>query len=429
MEKNRVLVIGSGGREHAMVHSLSKDKNIEKIFCIPGNAGTELIGDNIDLDIMDNQGILDFVNNNNIDFTIVGPEQPLENGIVDFFEANNKLIFGPNKFSSQLETSKLFARYIMERNNIPQPAFFECSSEEEILSVVGQLGFPIVLKADGLAAGKGVIICNNKNELYTAIDSMLNDKKFGEASNKISVEECLFGEEVSVFAVCDGENYKILSSAQDHKRIFNDDKGPNTGGMGAYSPSPIFTDSLRNKVEDKILKPILKAMKNEGSPYKGFLYIGLMVSDNEPYVIEFNVRLGDPETQAVLPLLKSSFFELLFSSVNGTLDSTFIEIANKFAVTVVLASDGYPEKYNKGMPITGLESLIDSNEIVYHAGVKKVDNLFVANGGRVLNAVGVENSLYDAISKAYSIVDRIDYENKYFRTDIGKKGIARINNN
>ena len=428
MGKNRVLVIGSGGREHAMVHSLSKDKNVEKIFCIPGNAGTELIGENIDLDIMDNQGILEFVNNNNIDFTIVGPEQPLENGIVDFFETNNRLIFGPNKFSSQLETSKLFARYIMERNNIPQPAFFECSSEEEILSVVGQLGFPIVLKADGLAAGKGVIICNNKNELYTAIDFMLNDKKFGEASNKISVEECLFGEEVSVFAVCDGENYKILSSAQDHKRIFNDDKGPNTGGMGAYSPAPIFTDSLRNKVEDKILKPILKAMKNEGSPYKGFLYIGLMVSDNEPYVIEFNVRLGDPETQAVLPLLKSSFFELLFSSVKGSLDSTLIEIANKFAVTVVLASDGYPEKYNKGMPITGLESLIDSNEIIYYAGVKKIDNLFVANGGRVLNAVGVENSLSDAISKAYSIVDRIDYENKYFRTDIGKKGIARIKN-
>ena len=428
MGKNRVLVIGSGGREHAMVHSLSKDKNVEKIFCIPGNAGTELIGENIDLDVMDNQGILEFVNNNNIDFTIVGPEQPLENGIVDFFETNNKLIFGPNKFSSQLETSKLFARYIMERNNIPQPAFFECSSEEEILSVVGQLGFPIVLKADGLAAGKGVIICNNKNELYTAIDFMLNDKKFGEASNKISVEECLFGEEVSVFAICDGENYKILSSAQDHKRIFNDDKGPNTGGMGAYSPAPIFTDSLRNKVEDKILKPILKAMKNEGSPYKGFLYIGLMVSDNEPYVIEFNVRLGDPETQAVLPLLKSSLFELLFSSVKGSLDSTLIEIANKFAVTVVLASDGYPEKYNKGMPITGLESLIDSNEIVYYAGVKKIDNLFVANGGRVLNAVGVENSLSDAISKAYSIVDRIDYENKYFRTDIGKKGIARIKN-
>ena len=204
MGKNRVLVIGSGGREHAMVHSLSKDKNVEKIFCIPGNAGTELIGENIDLDIMDNQGILEFVNNNNIDFTIVGPEQPLENGIVDFFEANNKLIFGPNKFSSQLETSKLFARYIMEKNNIPQPAFFECSSEEEILSVVGQLGFPVVLKADGLAAGKGVIICNNKNELYMAIDFMLNDKKFGEASNKISVEECLFGEEVSVFAVWDG---------------------------------------------------------------------------------------------------------------------------------------------------------------------------------------------------------------------------------
>ena len=298
-----ILILGSGGREHAIAWSIYNDKRINKLFCAPGNAGTISISENIDLNIMNNDDIYLFVKQNNIDLIIVGPEQPLENGIVDFFEEKNIKIFGPSQYASQLETSKLFARNMMEKYDIPQPAFFECTSEEEILSVKGKLGLPLVLKADGLAAGKGVIICNNDNDLHNAIDDMINNRKFGKASAKVSVEECLRGEELSVFAICDGENYKIINSAQDHKRAYDNDKGPNTGGMGAYSPTPLFTDNLRKKVEEKILKPILDAMKNESYPFKGFLYVGLMIDEEEPYVIEFNVRVGDPEAQVLLPLI------------------------------------------------------------------------------------------------------------------------------
>lgn len=415
----RILVLGSGGREHAIVSSILKDDNVSKVFCAPGNAGTSMIAHNIDLDIMDNKLVLEFVKKNSIDLTVVGPEQPLANGIVDYFEKFNKKIFGPNQFCSQLESSKLFARYIMEKYNIPQPAFFECNTEEEVMSVSGQLGFPIVMKADGLAGGKGVIICNNSSDLDGAINDMLLNKKFGSASNKISVEEFLYGEEVSVFAICDGENYKIINSAQDHKRIYDNDEGPNTGGMGAYSPSPLFDDKLRLKVEEKILKPILQAMKDAGHPYKGFLYLGLMVNDNEPYVIEFNVRLGDPETQVVLPLLNSSLFELFSASINGSLENIDIEIIDEFAVTVVLAAKGYPESYSKGMEIKGLDKV--ENKLVFHAGTKFENNKFFTFGGRVLNVVGIDKSLERAIKKAYEVGSLINFNQKYFRTDIGNK--------
>jgi len=375
---------------------------------------------------MNNEELLDFVNKKNIDLTIVGPEQPLANGVVDYFDKHNKVIFGPNKFCSQLESSKLFARYIMEKNNIPQPAFFECASEEEVLSVSGQLGFPLVMKADGLAAGKGVIICNNSQELNDAIDDMILNKKFGLAASKISVEEFLYGDEVSVFAICDGENYKIINSAQDHKRIFDNDKGPNTGGMGAYSPSPMFTSSLSNKVEEQILKPILNAMKDEGHPYKGFLYLGLMVNDGNPHVIEFNVRLGDPEAQVVLPLYKKSLYDLICSSINGNLDQIDVDEEAQYAVTVVLAAKGYPDKYNKGMQISGLDEL--DNELIFHAGTKIQDEKFITSGGRVINVVGIDSSLNEAINKAYRVVDSINFKEKYFRTDIGKKAFKYYNN-
>ena len=415
----KILVLGSGGREHAIVSSILKDNLVSEVICAPGNAGTSIIAKNIDLDIMDNELIMGFVQNQNIDLTIVGPEQPLANGIVDYFEKFDKKIFGPDQFCSQLESSKLFARYIMEKYNIPQPAFFKCVNEEEVMSVSGQLGFPLVMKADGLAAGKGVIICNNKDDLNKAIDDMLLNKKFGPASSKISVEEFLYGEEVSVFVVCDGKEYKIINSAQDHKRIFDNDKGPNTGGMGAYSPSPLFDEELKEKVEQRILKPILEAMKDEGHPYKGFLYLGLMVNQGDPYVIEYNVRLGDPEAQVVLPLLKGSIYELLSSSVNGTLSQINIDQIDKYAVTVVLAAKGYPGKYNKGMEINGLERVED--EIVFHAGTKVKDNKIFTSGGRVLNVVGIDESLDEAIKKAYEIGDLIIFDQKYFRTDIGKK--------
>ena len=419
-----VLILGSGGREHAIAWSIYKDTKINKLYCAPGNAGTSLVCENIDLDIMDNQQILIFVETNNINLIIVGPEQPLENGIVDFFRGKNIDIFGPSKYASQLETSKLFARYIMEKYNIPQPAFFECQTEEEVLSIEGKIGLPLVLKADGLAAGKGVIICNNKLELNEAIDDMIYSKKFGLSSAKISVEECLKGEELSVFAICDGENYKIINSAQDHKRIFDNDKGPNTGGMGAYSPTPLFDDNLKVKVENSILKPILSAMKGEGHPFSGFLYIGLMIVDDNPYVIEFNVRLGDPEAQVLLPLVNSSVFDMILSSINGSLNQYRLELSSKHAVTIVLAAQGYPDKYPKGMEIIGLEKL--KNNIVFHAGTEINKEKIYSSGGRILNVVCIEDSLKLSILNAYKLVDKIKFDKMYYRKDIGSKAFKYL---
>tara|TARA_X000001036_G_scaffold331061_1_gene309765 strand:- start:1216 stop:2499 length:1284 start_codon:yes stop_codon:yes gene_type:complete len=422
-----ILLLGSGGREHSIAWALSKDKNIENLYCAPGNAGTSLISKNISLDILNNQELYDFAKDNNINLIIVGPEQPLENGIIDYFNKKNIKIFGPNKYAAQLETSKLFARYIMEEYNIPQPAFFECKSEEDIMSLRNQLGFPMVLKADGLAAGKGVIICNNNKDLNSAIDDMISNKKFGVASSKISVEECLKGEELSVFAICDGEGYKIINSAQDHKRVYDDDKGPNTGGMGAYAPAPLFDSKLRSKVEKNIIKPILKAMSDKGNPYKGFLYIGLMIQDDEPYVIEFNVRLGDPEAQVLIPLIKSSFLDIVLSSIDGNINSLKIDMHDSYAVTVVLASNGYPESYKKGMKITGLDKL--NKEIIFHAGTNYKNNILLSSGGRVLNVVGLKKNLKSAINHVYSLAEKIKFDNKYYRKDIGNKAIKYLEKN
>ena len=419
-----ILLLGSGGREHSIAWALSKDIKVNKLYCAPGNAGTLSVAINVSLDIMNNDLIYDFVKEKKINLIVVGPEQPLENGIVDYFDDKGIKIFGPSKFASQLESSKLFARYIMEEYNIPQPAFFECSNEEEILSLRNKLGFPMVLKADGLAAGKGVIICNNESELNLAIDEMIINKKFGTASSKISVEECLKGDELSVFAICDGENYKIINSAQDHKRIFDNDMGPNTGGMGAYAPTPLFDEKLKEKVEKTIIKPTLRAMSDKGHPFKGFLYVGLMMVDNEPYVIEFNVRLGDPEAQVLIPLIKSSFLEIILSSVNGNLDSLEIDLDDCYAVTVVLASNGYPSLYKKGMKIKGLERIKD--EIVFHAGTKIENNNIIASGGRVINVIGINKNLKSAIDDAYSLIEKINFDNKYYRKDIGSKAFKYL---
>ncbi len=419
-----ILLLGSGGREHSIAWALSKDIKVNKLYCAPGNAGTLSVAINVSLDIMNNDLIYDFVKEKKINLIVVGPEQPLENGIVDYFDDKDIKIFGPSKFAAQLESSKLFARYIMEEYNIPQPAFFECSNEEEILSLRNKLGFPMVLKADGLAAGKGVIICNNESELNLAIDEMIINKKFGTASSKISVEEYLKGDELSVFAICDGENYKIINSAQDHKRIFDNDMGPNTGGMGAYAPTPLFDEKLKEKVEKTIIKPTLRAMSDKGHPFKGFLYVGLMMVDNEPYVIEFNVRLGDPEAQVLIPLIKSSFLEIILSSVNGNLDSLEIDLDDCYAVTVVLASNGYPSLYKKGMKIKGLERIKD--EIVFHAGTKIENNNIIASGGRVINVIGINKNLKSAIDDAYSLIEKINFDNKYYRKDIGSKAFKYL---
>ena len=419
---SRVLILGSGGREHAISKSISNDKKVDKIFCAPGNPGTQEIGENVELDINNNIEILEFINSNNISLTIVGPEQPLENGVVDFIQSNGHKIFGPSRYSAKLETSKLFARDFMEKYNIPQPSYFKCSTEEEVVSVSTKLGFPIVLKADGLAAGKGVIICSNSLELDAAIDVMFNKKKFGKAAKFISVEECLKGEEISIFLISDGKSYKILNSAQDHKRIFNDDKGPNTGGMGAYCPSPLLNDDLLEEIERTIIKPTINGMLNEGSPYTGFLYIGLMLTNGKPYVIEFNARMGDPETQVVLPMMNNSLYDLIDSSFDSNFNEH--EILNKegYCVTVVLSASGYPDKYETHMLIKGLDK-IDPN-MYFHAGTIIDNNKnYYSNGGRVLNILGYGSTLSKAIKNAYLNIDKIEFEDMYYRTDIGQKGL------
>ena len=421
---SNVLVLGSGGREHAIVWSLKKDENVDKVFCAPGNGGTMIHAQNLDVDINDNKDILRIIKNNNIDFTIIGPENPLDNGIVDFLNENGCKVFGPSKYASKLESSKIFARRFMDKYNIPQPCFFECKNEEEVISVATKLGFPIVLKADGLAAGKGVIICYNQRDLDEALDIMFKDRKFGSAANRISVEECLKGQELSIFVVTDGENYKILNSAQDHKRIFDNDEGPNTGGMGAYCPSPLFDEKLREKVENRIIKPTINGMKKEGHPYKGFLYIGIMLVEGEPYMIEYNVRLGDPEAQVIIPMLDNNFLSVVEHTIDEKIDLLDIKNKDGFTVTVILASDGYPDKYEKNKEILGL----DNSTLIFHSGTKYEDDTYYTNGGRVLSVIGSGDTLKSAIDNAYYNVKKIKFQNMYFRNDIGIKGLNFLKN-
>ena len=421
---SNVLVLGSGGREHAIVWSLKNDENVDKVFCAPGNGGTMMHAQNLDVDINDNKDILRIIKNNDIDFTIIGPENPLDNGIVDFLNENGCKVFGPSKYASKLESSKIFARRFMDKYNIPQPCFFECKNEEEVISVATKLGFPIVLKADGLAAGKGVIICYNQRDLDEALDIMFKDRKFGSAANRISVEECLKGQELSIFVVTDGENYKILNSAQDHKRIFDNDEGPNTGGMGAYCPSPLFDEKLREKVENRIIKPTINGMKKEGYPYKGFLYIGIMLVEGEPYMIEYNVRLGDPEAQVIIPMLDNDFLSVVEHTIDEKIDLLDIKNKDGFTVTVILASDGYPDKYEKNKEIFGL----DNSTLIFHSGTKYEDDTYYTNGGRVLSVIGSGDTLKSAIDNAYYNVKKIKFQNMYFRNDIGIKGLNFLKN-
>lgn len=421
---SNVLVLGSGGREHAIVWSLKNDENVDKVFCAPGNGGTMMHAQNLDVDINDNKDILRIIKNNGIDFTIIGPENPLDNGIVDFLNENGCKVFGPSKYASKLESSKIFARRFMDKYNIPQPCFFECKNEEEVISVATKLGFPIVLKADGLAAGKGVIICYNQRDLDEALDIMFKDRKFGSAANRISVEECLKGQELSIFVVTDGENYKILNSAQDHKRIFDNDEGPNTGGMGAYCPSPLFDEKLREKVENRIIKPTINGMKKEGYPYKGFLYIGIMLVEGEPYMIEYNVRLGDPEAQVIIPMLDNDFLSVVEHTIDEKIDLLDIKNKDGFTVTVILASDGYPDKYEKNKEILGL----DNSTLIFHSGTKYEDDTYYTNGGRVLSVIGSGDTLKSAIDNAYYNVKKIKFQNMYFRNDIGIKGLNFLKN-
>ncbi len=423
-----ILVIGSGGREHAIVWKLTESPAVTKIYCAPGNAGIDELAEPVNIKADDINGLLDFAKKNKIDFTVVGPEVPLSLGIVDLFEKEGLKIFGPDKYAAQLESSKVFAKEFMKRYSIPTAGFeqFGTADKEIINGFLTASDYPVVIKADGLAAGKGVVICEDIQSAKQTIADFFDNKIFGSAGEKIVIEEFLTGQEASVFAICDGENYIVLPPAQDHKKIFDGENGKNTGGMGSFAPAEKnVKDETLNKVKSRIIEPVLKHMKDEGHPFKGCLYCGLMIDKSgDPYVIEFNARFGDPETQVVVPLIDSDFLDLLLASSDGRIKEYKLSKKRGYYCTVVLASKGYPDKYETGKEITGLNSITE-NCIVFHAGTKKnSEGKIVSSGGRVLNVVGYsEKSLKDAIDTAYKNAGIINFENKYFRTDIGKKGL------
>ena len=417
-----VLVIGSGGREHAIGWKLGQSDNVNTVFHAPGNGGTL---NNVPISADNLAELAKFASENNC-FTVVGPEAPLAMGIVDMFNEMGLKIFGPTKKAAQLESSKIWAKQFLKRNNIPTAAFEVFNDAVKAKEYVNQIEHNVVVKADGLAAGKGVIVCDSKAEAEKSIDMMLVDKKFGDAGNNIIIEERIDGIEASYIALSDGKIAIPMATSQDHKRIFDNDKGPNTGGMGAYSPTPIIDKDLSQKIQEKIIDKTISSLRNEGITFKGFLYAGIMLKDGEPYVLEYNVRMGDPECQPILMRMDSDLFEYLVGSVEGTLENTpLISWKNKSAVCIVLASKGYPESYPKGEEIFGLGNTFD-DAYIFHAGTKELDKKTITNGGRVLGVTALGDTLEAAIKRAYDVTEKISWENKYLRTDIGKKGLSHL---
>lgn len=423
----KVLVIGSGGREHAIVWKLKESPQVNKIFCAPGNAGIGEIAECVNMKADDVQGLLKFVKESDIDFTVVGPEVSLEAGIVDEFGKHGLKIFGPQKSAARLEHSKIFAKDFMKKYNIPTAEYrsFSMRQSPEALKYLEKSSYPLVIKADGLAAGKGVIICADKKEAQKAVNEIFEKRAFGDAGTYIVIEEYLEGEEVSIFAICDGRDYIVLPASQDHKKIGEGETGKNTGGMGSFAPAnKIATPELIEKVKQRIIEPVLRNMKSEGNEFKGCLYCGLMVDKSgDPYVIEFNTRFGDPETQAVLPLVGSDLFDMFMASAEGKMGSYKLELSNDHYCSIVLASNGYPDKYETGKEIKGLDKITEDC-IVFHAGTKMDGSKVVSNGGRVLDVTGMSNTgLKEAINTAYKNAEIINFENKYYRKDIGQKGL------
>ena len=415
-------IIGSGGREHAICASLAKSKKVKKIFCFPGNAGTEFIAKNISLDINNFNELKKFIFKEKIELIVVGPEQPLVDGIVDFLEKNNIKTFGPNKIASQLEGSKIFTKKICEKYNIPTAKFGIFKNSIEAINFIKNTKFPIVIKADGLAAGKGVYICGNNNEAKAAVKEIF-DGKFGEAKNLL-IEEFLEGEEMSFFVITDGKTIKNFGTAQDHKRVLEGDKGKNTGGMGAYSPSRLINNDLEKKILDKIIKPTIIGLKEINTKYKGFLYAGLMISKGEPYLIEYNVRMGDPECQTILPKLNSDLLDILLACCNEKLDEIEINWYDQKSLCIVLCSKGYPDVFKKDVLIKNLNNIkLDKNEYCYHAGTKiNKDNIY-AIGGRVLNFVCLSDNFNKSRKKVFGLINLLNWEGGFFRKDIGYKVI------
>ena len=415
-------IIGSGGREHAICAKILESKKVKKIYCFPGNAGTNLIATNVDINVDEFEKIKDFVINNKIDLLVVGPEKPLVDGIVDFFQKQNIKIFGPEKIASQLEGSKIFTKKLCEKYKIPTAKFgiFEKSKQAELF--LKNSKFPLVIKADGLAAGKGVYICENIKSAEIAIAEIFNGK-FGKAEN-ILIEEFLVGEEMSYFVVSDGTTFKKFQTAQDHKRVLENDKGKNTGGMGAYSPSRLISKDLDEKIINKIIKPTIKGLNELGAKFKGFLYAGLMIVENEPYLIEYNVRMGDPECQTILPKLKTDLVDIFTACVEEKLSPINIEWHEEKSLCIVVCSKGYPDKYSNNIIIKNIETInLKDGEFIYHAGTKNSQNKIYSNGGRVLNFVVLSDSFKLSRIKAIQLIEKLNWTNGFYRKDIGFKVI------
>ena len=422
----KILVIGSGGREHALVWKIKQSPLVKKIYCAPGNAGIEDIAECVDISVDNINALIKFAKEKKIDLTVVGPEASLVAGIVDAFEAKDLNIFGPNQDAAHLEGSKIFAKEFMHECNIPTAPFKIFKDIEQAKSFVSKTQYPLVIKADGLASGKGVFICKNMKEANQALDQLMNEKIFKEAGVHVVIEECLIGEEVSLLAISDGEDYVILDSSQDHKRIFDGDLGPNTGGMGAYSPTAILTDDLLKKIDARIIGPTIRGLLRDGVPFKGVLYAGLMITSDGPMVLEYNVRFGDPETQAILPRLKTDIVKLMIASCEGRLSEVDLVWDKRHCVCVVMTSGGYPAKFETDKEIFGLnEASKLADTFVFHAGTKRVDKKILSAGGRVLGVTALGSSLDDAITRAYSAVEKITFERCFFRRDIGAKAMRK----
>ncbi len=424
----KILVVGSGGREHAIVWKLLQSPKVTKIYCAPGNGGISKMAECVPIPAENIAELLAFARKNTIDLTVVGPEQPLSLGIVDLFEGAGLKVFGPSKAAARIEGSKSFAKGLMEKYNLPTAQSRTFTRADEAVSYVKGKGAPIVIKADGLAAGKGVTVAMTLEEAIAAVEDALLSNKFGEAGSCVVIEDYLEGEEASVLAFTDGKVIVPMVPAQDHKRVFDGDQGPNTGGMGTYAPAPVATPEMMEKVQRRILTPIINAMRREGFPYKGVLYAGLMITpQGEPMVIEFNARFGDPETQVVLPLLKTDLVEVMEAVIEERLDSCPIQWEEKAALCVVMASHGYPGDYRKGDTISGLETAAGLEDVlVFHAGTRGADSAIVTSGGRVLGVTGVGKNLAEAQKRAYQGVDAIQFEGAHYRKDIGYRALRQL---
>ncbi len=427
----KVLIIGGGGREHALAWKAAQSPLVNQVVVAPGNAGTALENniENIDINAEDIPALLDYAKNNQIDLTIVGPEAALVEGIVDVFNENGLKIFGPTKAAAQLEGSKAFTKNFLERHKIPTAFYGNFTEIAPAIAYIEEKGAPIVIKADGLAAGKGVILAQTNDEAISAVKDMLAGNKFGDAGARVVIEEFLYGEEASFICMVDGKNILPMASSQDHKARDNGDKGPNTGGMGAYSPAPVVTPEMHDRIMEMVIEPTVKGMRDEGNDFSGFLYAGVMINkEGIPKVLEYNVRFGDPETQPIMMRLQSDLVQHCLDAIDGKLNTATTQWDKRTSIGIVLAAGGYPESYDKGDIISGLDNTETESQKVFHAGTTEIDGNVVTNGGRVLCAVALGNSVTEAQQSAYKLVKKIDWNNVYYRTDIGHRAIARENN-